>query len=345
MGKSICKVTSYLSMTSQQKKILTEFSAPSYEEWLGLAEDQFKKSFLHKTKDKSVAGISIWPLYTRVQVESEVQHPYPLYKTSSPSENSVTSCLDPLCSFILTKKYSQDFLQLYDEMASAFKQSSSFPALGIKTCSYVKCGADAVQELAVALATAVEYLREMHVRGVNAESLLPRICFTMSCGSYFFGEIAKFRALRLLWVQVLNALGAEKFLHDIVLRVEIESKELVLEEAYLDVVRATYQSFAALVGNCDILSITSSCSGAPGADDILERVVRNIQPILKEESALGAVYDPAGGAWFVEYLTNQMAKKAWEFFQQIEAKGGISSALKSNFLHEQIHCFPQSNSL
>lgn len=164
-------------------------------------------------------------------------------------------------------------------------------------------GANAAQELAYALAMGVE-----RIEGGAAE-----IQFVFAIGPYYFVEIAKFRAARLLWANVLAAFGATCPMR---LAAITPQRNKSICDRYTNLLRATTEALSAVLGGCDALTIDPF-----GFDPHL---ARNVQRILQEEAHLDAVADPAGGSYYIESLTAALAREAWKLFQQIEAEGGYT---------------------
>jgi methylmalonyl-CoA mutase len=189
-------------------------------------------------------------------------------------------------------------------------------------------GASAVQELACVIATGTEYVREMLKRGFSIETLGPRIRFSLSVGSNFFMEVAKLRAVRILWSQVIESFGgspqaARMHLH---CRTSIHNK--TLHDPYVNLLRTTTEAFSAVIGGTDGLHVGPFDEAFRVPDTASRRHARNLQVILDEECDLAKVTDPAGGSWYVEWLTDQVARKSWSEFQEIERAGGMAQALK-----------------
>jgi methylmalonyl-CoA mutase len=184
-----------------------------------------------------------------------------------------------------------------------------------------EAGAHAVQELGYAIAIAVERL---------AESTAPQqIEFVFAAGPAYFVEIAKFRAARLLWSQAVAAFGhAEEESCRMRLHVRTPWRNKSIYDRYTNLLRATTEACSAVLGGCDRLTVEPF-----GFDPHL---ALNVQRILKEESHLDAVADPAGGSYYIEALTDSLARSAWKLFQQIEAEGGFSKALASGSIESAL---------
>ncbi|MFE8695521.1 methylmalonyl-CoA mutase family protein [Cytobacillus sp. FJAT-53684] len=206
----------------------------------------------------------------------------------------------------------------------------------IDTSVYHKAGANAVQELAIALSTGVQYLEELFERGVSLEKILSKVVFKFSIGANFFMEIAKLRAARMLWSKIVEAYGAKEKDQKMVISAETSAFTKTAYDPYVNLLRAGNEAFAAVLGGVQFLHVSSFNEPEGKSTPFSERIARNTQLILKEEAHLKNIVDPAGGSWYVESLTNELAEKAWALFLQIDEKDGITEVLKTGWLQEQI---------
>jgi methylmalonyl-CoA mutase len=180
-------------------------------------------------------------------------------------------------------------------------------------------GAHAVQELACAIAEGVERLAKATEAGTPVAAAAPRLAFVFAVGSTYFLEIAKLRAARLLWAQAVAAFGpADPSIARMRLYVRTARANKSLADPYTNLLRATTEAMAAAIGGADAVAVE-----AFGFDPHL---AANVPRILGEEAQLTAVLDPAGGSYFVEALTDALAREAWTLFQQIEQEGGYAAA-------------------
>ncbi len=223
--------------------------------------------------------------------------------------------------------------------AAVAKQADEhFPkarALAVDTRAYVGAGASAAQELALALATGLAHLRACDAAGLEPARAARQIEFTLQVGADQFLEIAKLRAARRLWARILEASGspAEARRSPLYARTSVRAYSAL--DPWVNILRGTTATFAAAVGGADGISVAPfdlarTTDGTP--HPLARRIARNTQLVLQEESALARVADPAGGSWYVEWLTNELAQSAWARFQAIEAEGGILAALRSGMV-------------
>ncbi len=202
-------------------------------------------------------------------------------------------------------------------------------------------GGSNTEELAVMTAAALAYAKAMVRAGLPIEDAFRRITLGVSLDGEYFTGIAKVRAARALWSRVTQACGV-----NVPARVEVRSSNRMLAraDAWTNLLRLTSVGFAAAVGGADVvvLGAFTDAIGLPTA--FARRQARNTQLVLMEESHLGRVADPAGGAWYLDTLTDQIAQAAWTGFQAIEAAGGIIAALQSGVIAEAVNAAREAQS-
>lgn len=229
---------------------------------------------------------------------------------------------------------------LYDEMAEAVKwakeQMPSVRTIFVRGEPYHNGGANAVQELAFSLATAVEYIRAGLDRGLTIDDIATRMQVSLSVGADFFMEIAKLRAARRLFAQVIGAFGGGESARRIELHVRTSRFTKTVYDPYVNMLRAGAEAFAAVVGGADGVHVSPFDEAIGLADEFSRRIARNTQLILLEEAHLAHVIDPAGGSYYVETLTAKLAEEAWKLFQQVEEKGGMKQALQDGFVQAEV---------
>ncbi|MEM7792110.1 MAG: methylmalonyl-CoA mutase family protein, partial [Verrucomicrobiota bacterium] len=216
-------------------------------------------------------------------------------------------------------------------------------SVGVSVMPYHQAGASSVQELGAGLATGAAYLHALIERGVEVDDAAKQIRFSFSIGSNFFMEIAKLRAARLLWARIVESFGGSSEAQKITMHARTGLYNKTQKDPYVNMLRTTTESLSAVIAGIDSLCVGNFDETIRSPGDFSRRISRNTQVILQEECELTQVVDPAGGSWTVEWLTNQVAEKSWSFFQEIERKGGIEAALKSEFLHKEIATTAEAN--
>jgi methylmalonyl-CoA mutase len=248
--------------------------------------------------------------------------------------------MDPLAVLAHEGKLPQSIEGAYREMASlttwAAHNCPELQTICVHSRAWHEAGGSAVQELAFSLAMGVEYLRAMSARGLDVELVAPRLRFAVTVGSNFFREIAKLRALRMLWSRAVAVCGASEQAQNCWIHVRTSHWNKTLYDPYNNIVRATVEAFAGVLGSCDSMQVGAFDEVFRRPDDFSLRIARNTQLILQQECHLDHVIDPAGGSWFVESLTSELAGKAWALFQEVEKLGGIEAALRQGFPQNKV---------
>lgn len=209
-------------------------------------------------------------------------------------------------------------------------------AVGVDTAPYHHAGATAAQDIAYALATAVQYLRGMTEAGLDIDTAARQIQFNISLGTHHFLSISKLRAARQVWSRVVAACGGSNAAGGMRIHSRTSKRVLTQRDPYVNLLRNTVAMFAAGLGGAETVTSVpfDAMTGLP--DPFSRRVARNTALILQEEAHLHRVIDPAGGSWFLESLTDQVANKAWSLFQEVERQGGMTKALESGWVAQQI---------
>jgi methylmalonyl-CoA mutase len=203
-------------------------------------------------------------------------------------------------------------------------------AITVDGPAFHNLGANATWELAGSVAAAVAYLRLLTESGLPVAQALTQISFRLAADDDQFMTIAKVRALRQLWARVAEVVG-EPESGAAVVHAETSLSMMTQRDPWVNMLRTTLAAFGAGVGGADTVLVypfdVAIPGGFPGmATSFARRMARNIQLLLLEESHVGRILDPAGGSWFVEDLTEQLAQQAWQHFQAIEKHGGFADA-------------------
>ena len=202
--------------------------------------------------------------------------------------------------------------------------------------AYHDAGATAADQLAALLATGVAYLRALTAGGASVAEATRQMSFAVAVGRDLFLEIAKLRAARLCWARVVAACGGDASAQRMHLHARGSWRERTAIDPWVGLLRGTGETVAAAIGGADSIATTpmDAALGEPGA--LGRRLAVNTQIILAEESQLGRVADPAGGAGQFESLTDQLARAAWTRFQRIEAAGGMVAALRGGVVQAAV---------
>jgi len=246
----------------------------------------------------------------------------------------LTGCIemDPLGVLAHEGRLPHSLEGAYREMAElmrwAMAHAPHLQTVCVHTRSWHEGGGHAVQELAFSLATAADYLRALAARGIPVHHAAPRIRFAITVGADFFTEIAKLRAARLLWSQLTEALGGPGHAQPLTIHVRSASTNKTAYDAHVNLLRATVEAFAGALGGANSMQVSPFDEAFRTPDDFSRRIARNTQLILQKECQLDRLIDPAGGSWYVESLTDALARAAWDEFRAIERLGGMAPALQ-----------------
>jgi methylmalonyl-CoA mutase len=194
-------------------------------------------------------------------------------------------------------------------------------------------GASDAQELGFSLAAGVAYLRALTGAGLDLATAAGQLEFRYAATAEQFPTIAKLRAARLLWSRVTEACGRAlpQYQHAV-----CSPAMLTRRDVHGNLLRGTVAGFAAGVGGADAVTVAPFDAALGTSERFSLRIARNTQSLLVQEAHLARVIDPAGGSWFVESLTRELAAAAWAFFQEIEAAGGVLAALDGGLVADRV---------
>ncbi|WP_298886790.1 methylmalonyl-CoA mutase family protein [uncultured Serinicoccus sp.] len=209
-------------------------------------------------------------------------------------------------------------------------------AVTVDACVYHDAGGSDVDELALAVAAGISHLRVLEAAGVGPEQAADQLDFRVSAGADQFLTIARLRALRVLWARVLQECGVPAARRGARQHAVTSWRMLTRDDPWVNMLRATTATFAAAAGGAEAVTVLpfDHVHGYP--DAVSRRVARNTQVVLAEEAGIGRVTDPAGGSGYVESLTDDLAARAWELVQRVEAEGGLIRALDHSSLVQEV---------
>lgn len=244
---------------------------------------------------------------------------------------------DPLAELAKSGKIDLKKEEILSEAAKvavfAANKLPSVQAITVQTHFYHNAAATIVQELAIALAAGVEYMNALTDAGLTAAQAASQIGFSFSTGANYFFEIAKLRAFRALWANVLKTYG-------VVGTAKIHCRTSMWNATVFDpnvnMLRASTEAMSATLGGCDALTVVPYDAVFKTPDEFSYRIARNTQLLLKYECGFNRIVDPAAGSYYIESITDQLATKALEGFKKIEAEGGLLSALLAGSVQKDI---------
>ncbi|EFM22324.1 methylmalonyl-CoA mutase family protein [Selenomonas sp. oral taxon 149] len=247
---------------------------------------------------------------------------------------------DPIGTLVTDGKLPASLDSYYDSLAAAARWATvNAPHLRtvfVRSDVYSSGGANDVQEVAAVLAAATAYLRALCERGLTIDAAASQIAFAFSMGANFFLQIAKLRAVRPLWAQIVKAFGGNAEAQKMRIHARPALFFKTVYDPYVNMLRNTTEIFSGVVGGIDSFESAPFDEPIRKGDEFSRRIARNVQIMLQEEFGLLQPIDPAGGSWAVETLTHQMKEKIWAAFQGIEKEGGIAAALRAGTVQEGI---------
>jgi len=232
-----------------------------------------------------------------------------------------------------TEALKQDIVQI---AAFAKETLPAVRPLCIDARPYHNSGATIVQELAFALAAASEYLSLLTEAGLETDQAATCLHLSFSIGSNYFLEMAKLRAARVLWNNLVEAYEGDPKKATPCLHGETSRWNKTLYDPYSNMLRSSTEAMSAAIGSCDSVTVLPFDLHFRNPDSFSKRIARNQQVILSEEAYLHKVSDPSAGSYYIEKLTDALGREAWQLFQEIEAEGGLFKAIEHGTIQSAI---------
>ncbi|NPA36531.1 MAG: methylmalonyl-CoA mutase small subunit [Chlorobi bacterium] len=252
---------------------------------------------------------------------------------------SGTVNLDPLGVLTVFGKVAYPMEQSFDFVEKAIRKTSgyeNFRPLNINALNFGNAGATIVQELAFAMAMGSEYLSQMTDRGLSPDDVAKSTRFNFSIGSSYFMEIAKLRAARLLWANIAEKYGVSEEAAKMYIHCETAGWNKTIYDPYVNMLRTQTEAMSAVLGGTDSLTVLPFDIFYKEPDEFSERIARNQQLLLKEESYFDKVEDVAAGSYYIENLTDSIAAEAWKLFVETEENGGYLNALRTGTIQSLV---------
>jgi methylmalonyl-CoA mutase len=259
------------------------------------------------------------------------------------TSNEIKGCYgaDPIGKAAITGKVI-NYENVFELIAKHHENLPRYRFLNINAQHYHNAGASQAQELAFAMSHGHEYLVNALEAGIPIDEITARLQFTLAAGTEYFTEIAKFKAFRTLWSKIVAEYKPEHDCsHSTYVVGQTSAWQTTIADEYNNMLRATIQSMAAANGGADEITVLPFNYAYDDPTPFSRRIARNVNLILQEESHFDKILDAAGGSYFIDYLTDQLAQKAWRIFQDVESLGGFEEALKKNFVQNQIEQMAQ----
>ena len=245
---------------------------------------------------------------------------------------------DPIGKMLKKGKDRSELIPTAKELIEILTPYPSFRCIAVNSLQLNNAGAYIYQELGYALAWGNQYLACMTEAGVPVDTAAQKIKFNFGISSNYFMEIAKFRAARLLWAQIVNEYKPSYLCAcQMIAHAETSHFNLTLFDAHVNLLRTQTEAMSAALAGVDSMTVTPFDQAYESPNEFSERIARNQQLLLKEEAHLNRIVDPAAGSYYIENLTVSIAKQAWELFLQVEEEGGMTEAVKAGRIQEAVN--------
>ncbi len=259
-------------------------------------------------------------------------------KGHEPEQVRAAFMLDPIMwTLSMSGKWDESYIATIAGYIKKYSEYKHVRFTGVEGSLFNASGSTIVQELAFTLAAGHDYVVKLMEAGLTVEQAAKSIRFSMAVSSNYFMEIAKFRAARLLWANIMQAYepkcccAKKLFVHATTSMWNITSYD-----PYVNMLRGTTEAMSAALVGVHSLEVTPFNAAYEEPNDFSSHIARNVQLLLKHESHFDKVVDPAGGSYYIENLTKSIAEQAWALFKEVEEKGGYAEAFKAGFVSGKI---------
>ena len=245
---------------------------------------------------------------------------------------------DPMAKMVMKGKDVTPVLEVAPKLVEVLKEYPNFRCIAVSTDALNNAGAYIVQELGYALAWGNEYLQQLVDAGVDADLAAKSIKFNMGVSENYFMEIAKFRAARLLWAQIVKQYEPKNDCAcKMIINATTSTYNQTLFDSYVNLLRSQTEAMSAALGSVHSMVVTPFDAPYEEATDFSERIARNQQLLIKEESHFDRIVDPSAGSYYIEHLTDALAQEAWKIFLKVEEEGGFLAAVKAGTVQDDIN--------
>jgi methylmalonyl-CoA mutase len=244
---------------------------------------------------------------------------------------------DPLMNYTMNGELDEDEIIALGECIKLTRNINDFRPITINGVHFHNAGADAAQEIAFVLSAAVEYIERFADQGISIEEFLSGFEFSLGVGTNYFMEIAKIKALRVLFHNIITLYKVRNFEPG---SIQVHSESSVwtktIYDPYVNMLRNTTEAMSALLGGCNSLSISAFDEIFNMPSDFSKRISRNISNLLKEESYFDKVSDPSAGSYYIEELTDKLVESGLEIFKELESNGGFIQSFDKGLIKSMI---------
>ena len=245
---------------------------------------------------------------------------------------------DPMGKMLSKGKDVSNYIATAKELVSVMAALPKYRCISVNAIELNNAGSYIAQELGYALAWGNEYLNALIEAGVSVDDAAKKIKFNFGISSNYFLEIAKFRAARMLWANIVKEYApACDCSCKMLAHAETSTFNLTLFDAHVNMLRTQTEAMSAALAGVNSITVSPYDKAYQTPDDFSERIARNQQLLLKEECHFDKVVDPAAGSYFIENLTVSIAQQAWNLFLQVEEEGGMMEAIKAGKVQEAVN--------
>lgn len=245
---------------------------------------------------------------------------------------------DPIEKILTKGKNTTALLENIPEIVKAMSAFPHYRCISVNADTLCNNGAYVYQELGYALAWGNEYLNQMTEAGIPADQAAKSIKFNLGIGGVYFMEIAKFRAARMLWAHIVKKYNPQC---DCACKMYVNATtttyNMTIFDSYVNMLRSQTETMSAALANVDAIVVTPFDAPYETPTEFAERIARNQQLLLQEESHFDKIVDVAGGSYFIEKLTQSLAEEAWKLFLAIEEEGGFLAAAEAGTIQKTIN--------
>ena len=254
----------------------------------------------------------------------------------------IAFCIDPLVKGLSSKgdfcsPNGEKCIARIVELIHKTKEYKHVRIVTVAGQTFGNSGSTIVEELAFTLSAGHDYLVRLTDAGLDVDAAARKLRFSFSVSSNYFMEIAKFRAARMLWANIVKGYGpAKNCACKMHIHAETSRWNQTVYDPYVNMLRGTTEAMSATIAGVHSLEVTPFDTSFENPTEFSKRIARNVELLLKNESHFDQVVDPAGGSYYVENLTQSIAAEAWKLFLEIEQKGGYTEAYKAGLIVERI---------
>ena len=245
---------------------------------------------------------------------------------------------DPIDKMLQKGKDTTPLLEVAPQLVETLKDYPNLRCIMVHSDTLNNAGSYIVQELGYALAWGNEYLQQLVDAGIDADQAAKSIKFYMGISENYFMEIAKFRAARLLWAQIVKQYEPKcDCACQMIINATTSTYNQTLFDSYVNLLRSQTEAMSAALGGVHSMVVAPFDGVYEKPTDFSERIARNQQLLIKEEAHFDRIVDPSAGSYYIEHLTDALAQEAWKIFLKVEEEGGFLQAVKNGTVQDDIN--------